>query len=208
MRLTLLLSSMCLLLGDVARAGEPAPPEQTGEDLATISLTFGGMGGPYVAWTRVNGEHSLFVGGRGGVILDHQLVLGLGGGGTVDRIAVPRGGTVDDADYRLELGYGGLWVEYIIAPFKPLHGSFGVLIGGGGVSYTRFRGSGGPEDSEAEDGFFVVEPLVAAEVSLASFMRLDLFAGYRFAAGVDLPKLGDGDVSGPVIGAMLKFGSF
>lgn len=205
-----LLLAHAALAADVSPPDPPPPPpsERPAEVLLPDPIHFSGLGGPYLAWTRLNGEHSLLVGARGGVLIDHVLVVGIAGSGTVDRVAVPRGATVADADYRLEVGYIGAWLEYIIAPRRLLHGTVGMLIGWAGLSYTRFRGSGGPEDSELEDSAFVIEPTLSAEVNLTSFMRLDLFAAYRFVAGVDLPALEEGDINGPVIGVMLKFGSF
>lgn len=41
-----------------------------------------------------------------------------------------------------------------------------------------------------------------------SFLRIGISGHYRFASGVDLAGLSNGDVSGPGGGVQLKFGVF
>ncbi|MCI0522234.1 MAG: hypothetical protein L0Y37_01125, partial [Bacteroidales bacterium] len=40
-------------------------------------------------------------------------------------------------DFKLVWGYGGFIIEPIVAPMYPVHVSFPILIGGGGISYVE-----------------------------------------------------------------------
>jgi hypothetical protein len=120
---------------------------------------------------------------------------------------VPEGSTPSDADHQLTFGYGGLWTEYVVAPSRLVHGSVGVLVGGGGLSYHRFRPTESRGDS-AMDAVFVMDPTISVELNVVSLVRLDLFVDYRAVAGVDLVGLGNRDVSGFGAGTIVKFGRF
>ena len=194
-------------LAQAPAAPVPAPtPSGADETLLAGPITHGGFGGPMVAYTRLNGEDAVLVGGRGGWLINHRLLIGGGGWGIANRISVPAGAIASEAEHRLTFGYGGFWTEYIVQPSRLVHGSVGLLIGGGELQYARVHGDS--MTAVVSDPVFVMEPSLNAEVNLASFVRLTLSAGYRFVAGVDLNGLDAGDVAGFVGGAMLKFGSF
>lgn len=164
----------------------------------------GGYGAPVVSYTRFAGSDAVLVGGRGGWILNHQLVIGGGGFG----LATPAervGASLDQADYRHTFGYGGLWLEYLIAPMNVVHASVGTLVGAGGISYQRFRPH--MEDMEST-AVFVLDPVVAVEVNVTTFLRVALQGGYRVVRGVDLATLDNGDASGFTLGTAIKFGGF
>lgn len=184
-------------------ATEPQP-----ETLLSGNVSHGGFGGPVMGFTTIRDQAALLMGGRGGWLINHRLVIGGGGYGVTHRLDVPGGATVADADYQTMFGYGGFWTEYIVAPSRLVHGSVGLLIGAGSLKYHRFRHSpmvGGDSD---DDAFFVLDPTVSVELNVVSFMRLALFANYRRVWGVDLTGMDNGDVSGVGAGAMLKFGRF
>jgi hypothetical protein len=138
-----------------------------------------------VGFTRLNGENSAVVGGRGGWLIDHRLVIGGGGMGVATQVAVPAGTTPTDADHQLTFGYGGFWTEYVVAPGRLIHGSLGFLVGGGGLAFHRFRG--GPMEDTRSDAVFVFDPTASVELNLASFVRLTMFVNYRMVTDVDMP---------------------
>lgn len=152
-------------------------------------------------------------GGQGGWVIDHGFVLGGGGYGFMtDR-------TFDqelNERYMLTGGYGGLLLEFIVAPKSPVHLSFPMLIGAGGVSYVRSANDydyyGYAEDSEA---FFVIEPGVELEVNVVKFMRIALGAKYRYTSDVSLRYfesgnliMEDSNLSGFSTNITFKFGKF
>ena len=109
----------------------------------------------------------------GGWILNHQLVIG-GGGFGLATPARPR--AVDQADYQHTFGYGGLWLEYLIAPMNVVHGSVGTLVGAGGITYQRFRPASLAKDQKCSS-VFVLDPVVAVEVNVTTFLRVALQGG-------------------------------
>jgi hypothetical protein len=183
-----------------------ATQQEPAQTLIGGSVAHGGFGGPFVGYTRVNGEDSVVVGGRGGWLINHRLVIGGGGMGIANQLAVPAGSTPSDADHQLTFGYGGFWTEYIIAPSRLVHASLGIMVAGGGLALHRFRG--GPMEDMRTDAVFVLDPTASVELNLASFVRLAMFVNYRIVTDVDLPGLDESDVSGLAVGGMFKFGAF
>ena len=204
-----------LLVPAVSRAQPAAAPaapvwtatqDERPQTLIDGKVAHGGFGGPFVGFTRLNGESAALVGGRGGWLINHRLVIGGGGMGVATQVAVPSGTTPNDADHQLTFGYGGFWTEYVVAPSRLVHGSLGIMVGGGGLALHRFRG-GTVEDLQT-DPVFVLDPTASVELNLASFVRLALFVNYRVVTDVDLPGLTSADVSGFGAGGMFKFGAF
>ena len=91
------------------------------------------------------------------------------------------------------MGYDGPWLEYTARPVRLVHVSFGVLVGGGGVTLAFHDGG---SSGSGEDGCFVTEPAIVGELNLTKSIRLDLGAAYRWIGGVDMPGLSYSDVAG------------
>lgn len=176
----------------------------------------GGYGGLSVAYSNIDERDAILVGGRGAWLINHKVGIGLAGYGFLTE---SRFDNVLNNRYQLAGGYGGLFLEYILNPKSPIHLSFPLTIGAGGVTYTRNNGTflndidgfyG--EDSEA---FFVVEPGVEVEINLIKFMRIAFGASYRYTSNIGLNYF---DGSGAILeeealrgfnaGITLKFGKF
>jgi len=168
-------------------------------------MDHGGFGGPVVKFTQVADKFGVFVGGRGGWIINHTLVLGGGGYG----LANPHDFTliVDGTERRLGLGYGGLEMEYINRWDEVAHLTAGLLIGGGGASWYDWRYQDWGFENYT-DAFFVAEPTLSLEVNIVSFFRIAVGGSYRFVTSVDLVGLSDSDLSGGAGSITFKFGSF
>jgi hypothetical protein len=178
------------------------------ETLISGDFARGGYGGPVLMYSRVLDRDAIFFGGRGGWIVGHRFVLGGGGFGMTTRPPAPEGAPDVGEDLRLDFGYGGVWLEYILLPDKVVHATVGTLIGGGGTSYTRVRRTE-REDREVEsDPVFVLDPVVSIELNVIRFMRVSAGVGYRYVGSVNLPGLRREDLSGFTGSVMLKFGRF
>jgi hypothetical protein len=152
----------------------------------------GGFGAPVVMVSQVVDNFAVFVGGRGGWIINHTFVLGAGGYGLandVDSSISGRG---------LEFGYGGLELEYINSSNKLIHFTVYALIGAGGLGGTAV----------AEESVFVLQPALNGELNITRYFRVNMGAGYRWVAGVDQVGLSDSDLSAFYGQIALKFGSF
>ena len=152
----------------------------------------GGFGAPVVIFSQVADKFALFVGGRGGWIINHTFVLGAGGYGMATDIGTDITGRV------LDFGYGGLELEYINSSNKLIHFTVYLLVGGGGLSGS----------SVAEESVFVLQPAANGELNITRYFRFNFGVGYRWVAGVDSPGWSDSDFSAFYGQVAFKFGSF
>lgn len=164
-----------------------------GEPMRTIfsstkSQSVGGYGAFEVGYTQINKLDAVSLGGRGMVILNHSLGMGIGGKAFISR---PVYDTNLQHDYEFVGGYGGFYIEPIIAPHRPVHVSFPLLIGVGGLSYIKHWGDIEDNfdyrtDSENSNAFFIVEPGVELEMNLIKWMRFSIVGSYRYTSSADL----------------------
>ena len=168
----------------------------------------GGYGGPLVRASQVAHETALFIGGRGGWLIDHRLVLGGAGLGQTLNIDAPSEAIAQNPNGRnLELGYGGFFLGYHIAPEARVHGFVSMLLGAGGITLSDRNGEVTAEEQDA-DTLFVLEPELALEANVVAFMRIQLSVAYRQVWDVELPGLENQDLSGIAGGVALLFGQF
>ncbi len=191
---------------------------QEREEMSTIfgskngNIQHGGWGGLTFGYTQVNGKDTYLMGARGGWLINHHFTIGLAGSGFIS-----------DNDYYLESysnnpvniagGYGGLFLEAIIAPNYPVHVNIPVIIGAGGITYTDQKWWEGddynqPANSIDSDAFFVLEPGLEVEVNIIQFMRFAVGGSYRYTSQVSLIDT-EGDIMRGFNGYFaLKFGWF
>lgn len=171
----------------------------------------GGYGALTVGYTMINGQDALLMGGRGAWIIGHGFGLGIGGYGFVND---PVYNTSDQLNYSLAGGYGGLIMEPIIMGWFPVHLSFPILVGAGGVANTSFTSDwydpGEYWDGYLEDAtaFFVAEAGVEVEFNLVRFFRLALFGSYRYTSDIIMADTPSDALRGWSAGMTFKFGSF
>ena len=158
-------------------------------------FTNGGFGAFEMKPGSINGKAGLFLGGRGGWIINHVFSIGGGGFGLVSKPEIGRfsdGGA--DTTLSLNFGYGGLIFEYTNNSFKAIHFTVNTLIGAGGASYKQTNSLDTDEDEDdhswdsklGSTTFFVVEPSITAEINVHKYFRVAIGASYRFVSGVDL----------------------
>jgi hypothetical protein len=211
-RLVLLAMAMAPAMARAQPAAQPTPPPvvtvpatEQPRTLLARPIHSGGYGAPVVSYTRFAGTDSLLVGGRGGWVVNHQLVIGGGGFGLATPPRQTVGVAPDQTEYQHTFGYGGLWLEYLIAPMSAVHASAGTLIGAGRITYQRFR----PDTHNVDQtSVFVLDPVLAVEVNVTTFLRFAVQSGYRVVRGVDLATLHNSDASGFTLGGAFKFGRF
>jgi len=151
----------------------------------------------------------LIAASRFGWILDHWFAFGVSGTGFVNNI-----GKLDyyyTNDLRNEVflagGYGGFFIEPILAPMKPIHVSFPIVIGGGALArfneydYNYSYGF-------SEDLFFVVEPGVELEINFTKWMRIAAFATYRYTSDINIENVSKGALRNYSTGLTVKVGLF
>jgi hypothetical protein len=112
------------------------------------------------------------------------------------------------ADRRMAGGYGGLLLQYNIAPDRLVHGFVDSTIGGGAACYDTHEANRW-ESCPSATAFFVFEPSANVEVNVTKFMRVAVGGGYRLALSDTMNKgLASSDLSGFLARANLEFGQF
>ena len=183
--------------------------------LFSKNQSIGGYGAFTMSYSRIGGYDALVTGGRGAFIFDHVLAIGLGGYGFVNNLDYDHYN--NNRNLSLAGGYGGLLIEPIIAGKSPVHLSFPVLIGGGGVTlvdmyYGDYWGNPYPGYNYTYP-FFVIEPAVELEFNLARFFRLAAAVSYRYTSLIDT-QIGETSsfsvdaLRGFNFGLTFKFGKF
>lgn len=160
---------------------------------------------------EIANQNAILIGGRAAWVMGGGFGLGFGG-------SVLANDVVDDfltpgEDMQLEMAYGGLYLEPMIASRSPIHLSFPVLLGVGGAIYTensfryndRFNWDRDVVDS---DLFFVLEPGAYLEFHIVRFFRVGLGAQYRILSDLDLANTAGDAFNGWTAGLTLKFGNY
>jgi hypothetical protein len=181
---------------------EEVPREDNGDEtLISNPITIGFYGAVTVKFDQLNDNFACLLGGRGGLVFNRAFVIGGGGYGLTNDIPVDV--QLPSGRYYMDFGYGGFFMEYILASRKIVHLSFNALIGGGGVQLRDAY-----DYWEFEDDFFVFEPGAELELNFSPNFRIGVGGSYRYVAGADLVGLDSRDLSGPSVNLNFKFGHY
>ncbi len=179
------------------------------QTLISGDVSHGGFGGPVLKIGGVDGSAGVWIGGRGGWILnlaqDHAISIGGGGYGLVTNHRSPTFLTSDKESTYAAIGYGGLQLEYINRSWNLAHFTVTSLIGGGGLG---LRTSGYDVITDDAETFFVFEPGINLELNITTFFRIMTGISYRVVSGIDDFGFRDSDFSGINGTLTLKFGAF
>lgn len=211
---SLLFLLVTLVLVNLAMAQEEKP--QT--EMRTLfgnndKISHGGYGALLINYSQFDDRDVVLVGARGGWIINHGITLGIGGYGFANQVSFDNLTINGENNLFLSGGYGGLLIEPIIFPMRPVHISIPILIGGGGAAYVNES----YYDNQHEDWnyytvdaspFFVLEPGIEIEFNVVKFMRIGLGGYYRYTSGLNLQKTGEHIMDGFSGGLSLKFGKF
>jgi len=194
-----------------------ALPMTAQEDENEIQTLFGnksngGYGAFSIGFTQVNQIQTITMGGRGEWIIGHSLGLGFYGSGFMTDFVK----TSTDLNYNLVGGHGGIVVEPIIFPRFPVHVSFPLKAGIGGIAYAENQQAGfnGNYDGyiKSTDYFLIAEPGVELEFNLTRWMRLAIGASYTATTDIHfnntLEPIANNALKGISGGVTIKFGKF
>ncbi len=185
------------------------------QDVQTLfdgDVVHGGFGGPMIKFDDIRGDLGVWVGGRGGWVINlddyHALTLGGGGFGLTTNHRTPGEFEVQNGngeDYFAATGYGGLLLEYTNRSYQLLHLTATGLIGAGGLT---IRDRNFTDIDEDPNPFFVMEPGIHLELNVAHFFRIATGLNYRITSGIDKAGFRDSDFTGANASITLKFGFF
>ncbi len=209
--------TVILLAFLLAITGANAQDLYQSDEIQTIfskNRSNGGYGALTLGYSQINGHDAFVSGARGAFIFDQVFAIGLGGYGFVNNLNYNyyHGGNTRN-ELSLAGGYGGLFLEPIVAGRSPVHVSFPILIGMGGVSLVDlynwdYWGPDYPWFDFDYDVYFVFEPAIELEFNVARFFRTALYASYRYTSKIEMYKTDEDVLRGFNFGATFKFGKF
>lgn len=155
-------------------------------------VSHGGFLGLSMGYTTIDNEAALQVGGNLAWVINHQFAIGIAGNGFFNNLA--KDNVYDPNSYYLAGGYGGLFFQPILFPKSPIHVSFPIILGVGGVAVNHkdkwnyhwdnnYDNNSNYYDS---DVFLVFEPGINVELNMLKFMRMSIGASYRLTNNVNL----------------------
>jgi hypothetical protein len=179
-------------------------------------ISHGGYGAISIGYTQIDNKDVMTLGGRAGWLIDHHITLGFMGTAFVNSIYVDGYWPTEDGfydGYYLVGGYGGFFIEPIIAPNFPIHASFPILIGGGGLALNDYTWH--DYDWEYDyyepfdwDSYFIFEPGVEIELNVVKFFRVAFGASYRLTSSLHMAYVPKDMLNGFNANVSLKFGKF
>lgn len=181
------------------KAVNEEPKVLFGGDKVSIS----GFGGPLIEFSSIGGDASIMNGGGGAVLFNRQVYLGgygLNLTNDLDR-------ETDGVNRRLEFSHGGLYMGYLIQPYKLVHFGVGSRLGWGTLRLT-------PDDAflpavaPISDNVLVWTPQAEIQVNLSYWFRVNAGLGYRVVNGVENSIYGKDDLSSPLLTLSFLFGWF
>lgn len=177
------------------------------------SIESSGYGVLSTQFSKFNGQNAIFAGAYGGWMINHKLMIGIGGYG----LATQHPGyglnehTLSKNDWKM--GYVGLVGEYTFFGNRDLHFSVNALVGGGIIKNGNGRGTipeNGSDELEDIDasGFCVIQPGVNVEYSFTNLFQVGAGLGYRYITGSTQPGISNAKMSAPTANLSFKFGVF
>lgn len=149
-------------------------------------------------YTEVMGTNAVLMGFGMGIVVNDNFNIGLAGAfntSTIkndryerflnDSLQVNTGGGLE-----MNYGYGGLLLERVFFHRSPVHFSFPVLIGLGGINYGYPLPNSNSENRNkvAGQAFFALEPGLQLEATIIRKFRIGLGASYLYTSDLDLPE--------------------
>ena len=221
MKKTVILSTLLILVysssfsqvQDSSKIETEAKPKTKTDEFQTLfghNRAGGAYGAFSVGYSEIDNKQAVTFGGRFEWIVGHSVGFGFGGTGFINEYHW------DDnlqRDVFLTGGYGGLYVEPIFLPKFPVHLSFPVLFGVGGISYITKDIDDYQNMIEDSEVFLIAEPAVELEFNFTRNFRFALGASYRFTTPFDVGTSASIPVSSNAIESWcymmtFKFGRF
>lgn len=145
---------------------------------------------------------------RGCWIMDHCFSFGVGGTGFINELNQIGFGlnSQTNNDLKLAGGYGGIILEPIILPLKPVHLSVPILVGAGAAG--SFKDYDYFSSYYVNDFFWVIDPQLELEVNFTKWLRVALYGGYRFTSELNIAGISKDALRGYSAGLTIKMGMF
>lgn len=161
------------------------------------SKVIGAYGAASQKFSSIDGQFATLLGGYGGVLFNHNFLLGAGAYALLNGQQV----TIEnDPTTSRQLTYIGLIGERTFNPQKIIHFSANLFTGAAIIG-EQSQIDGGGQYTLSSRGAFLIEPGIQAEVNLTKWFRIATCASYRLIAG-------ESKFSAPAAHISFKFGKF
>ncbi|MEM7161000.1 MAG: hypothetical protein AAF487_01040 [Bacteroidota bacterium] len=207
--------AIAIMIGSLLFAQENQNNEQ--QTLFGNKRGFGGFIGLNSQAAQINGQEAYLTGAELNMVLGHSLNIGVKGMGLVSDIESNTFNDDGDA-YKLQMGYGGVNIEPVIASKSVLHVTTPLFLGIGGIAETYdplWEGDiiNGVETAfdqkpHRTDMFLMAEPGVNLELNVFKFMRLTGGVSYKFVTDTQIPGIETSDIEGLSANLSLRLGWF
>jgi hypothetical protein len=198
---------------DEKKEQEDKKEKKENQEMQTL-LGHNQPGGAYgafsIGYSSIDDKQAVLFGGKFIWIASHTIGFGFGGTGFINEFHYE---PALDREVAIAGGYGGLFIEPILLPRYPVHLSFPILLGAGGVSYVSKEGSHNDNIVEDSEAFLLAEPGAEIELNLTRHFRFAIGATYRFPTPFDVgttgaPTVSAKSIEGWTYNMTFKFGRF
>lgn len=167
--------------------------------------------GFHSSYSQIAGYDAFGAGGTFAMIANHGLAIGISGTGFFSEPYEVSNSAHTSHSYAG--GYGGILIEPILFPKYPVHVSFPILLGAGGIARSILYNYYYPYEYteifvENAEAFLIAEPAVEIEFNVARWLRLGLRGSYRFTTIFEPSSFESNPLNGFTGGFSLKFGKF
>jgi hypothetical protein len=179
MKKSLLILFAIIALTKVAHSQDPGFEYYQDRNIKTLmgkNRPGGGYLGVSMGYSVIDNKQAILFGGRLSFIANQSFGIGIGGTGFLNEYHYE---PAIDSDVFLVGGYGGIYLEPILLPRSPVHLSFPLLIGAGGISYISDDASLDEYVIEKSEPFIMIEPSAELELNMSRFFRIAFGASYR-----------------------------
>jgi hypothetical protein len=196
-----------------AQAQETEKRQRSNEirTLCGKSKKLGGYASFSFGYSPIANKDAITAGGRLATIFGQHLALGVAAKGFASNFESenPMNG---QRHHYYNGGYGGFLIEPIVLPRFPVHLSFPVVMGVGGVGYYwkeyNISNEHWIDGYTYSNMFLVVEPAAELEFNVTRFMRMSLGASYRYTSDFNMTDPGINNLNGWSSYVAFKFGKF
>ncbi len=157
-----------------------------------------------IKYGTVENSNTIFIGGRGGWIINHKIAFGFGGYGFYG----DKQNLTTNIQYNYSGGYGGFIVEPIFYSSKVVHFSMPIMLGGGWVGRIQ-KFDDHSEIMYSDLVFLAVEPGLEVDFNITKKFRIAIGAYYTIANDIDSSsELSDEIMNNLSVGLQFKWGIF
>jgi len=170
------------------------------ETLFRNARVVGAFGAPIVE-TGLGNDMTTAVGGGGALVIDNFFLGGYGVGSIDFEELID-----EDQIEEIELGHGGFWLGYTLAPHRVVHLYTSARLGWGAIGIDVTDNSDFPKGN---DNVFVATPELGLELNVTQWFRIAGTVGYRYVDGVSENRgYASDDFNGLLGNLTFRFGWF